>query len=511
MDARYRLAIAFAAGSAVLAACGTTVPMSSQSAAADDAGTGGPGQSVSGSGTGGTTGSTSGSTTGSAPESGTGQGGAGGGGQGMTGGATTGSVGGGGAGSSSTGSATTGSRAVNVPGVTATTINVGVYTAAGYSNAAKAAGFNVALGDMAAEAREVMDYINAHGGVLGRKLVAVVHDANVALAAQNPSAEYQAACADWTQDHHVYAVVSPIGASSNTLYDCLSKANVPTINSGESTDASFFQRYPNYFYEPTDLNLRRVFSNQVDALKGAGFFGKAPKIGVLIADNPYEHAAVDNGLKPALARNGLTLADTFAVSNANNASEYSSAVLKFRTEGITHVLFAFQGSPLQFMIAADNQGYYPRYGLHSRTSPAPVLQADASARQQHGAMGIGWQPMNDVDGAHDPGILNARQKLCLDLVKKSGQDPSVRATALIGLWLCDDIFFLHDALTRAGSFGIPAFRAGAESLTSYEAASTFRSGFAPGQLHDGAKQYRIFAYKDDCKCYEYVSPLRNAS
>jgi hypothetical protein len=259
------------------------------------------------------------------------------------------------------------------------------------------------------------------------------------------------------------------------------------------------------------MNLRRIFGNQVDALHGVGFFGKTPKIGVVIADNPYEHAAVDRGLKPALARNGLALADTFAVSNTNNTSEYSSAVLKFRTEGITHVLFAFQGSPLQFMLAADNQGYYPRYGLHSRTSPAPVLQADASARQQHGAMGIGWQPMNDVDGAHDPGVLNPRQKPCLDLVRKAGQDPSVRATALIGLWLCDDIFFLRDALTKAGSFGIQALRAGAESLSSYEAASTFRSGFAPGQLHDGAKQYRLFAYKDDCKCYQYVSPLHTAS
>jgi ABC-type branched-subunit amino acid transport system substrate-binding protein len=498
--------MALLAGCALLTACGSTVQQRSVIA-------GGPGTTGNGLGTLNSSGSTGSTLT--ETQAGTGTGGTGSpGSSGSIG--TAGSTGGTGS-TGSSGSVTPGQPgaasgpAVNVPGVTSSTIKIGVYTAGGYSSFAKSAGFDVALGDMGAEAKEVMDYINAHGGVLGRKLVPVIHDANIAAAASNPAAEYQAACAAWTQDHRVYAVVSPIGASNNTLYDCLAKYGVPTINSGESTDATFFQRYQNYFYEPTDLNLRRIMDNQVDALYSAGFFGKGAKIGMVLANNPYEKTAVEKGLKPALARHGLTLTDSFAVSTgSSNSSEYSSAVLRFRTAGITHVLFSFQASALLFMIAADNQGYTPRYGLHSRNSPAPVLQAEAPARQQRGAMGIGWQPMNDVDQAHDPGILNPRQKLCLDLVKKAGQDPSVRATALIGLWLCDDIFFLHDALERAAGFSMSALRSGAESLTDYEAASTFRSGFAPGHLHDGAKLFRLIAYKDDCSCYQYVSPSRTA-
>ena len=60
-----------------------------------------------------------------------------------------------------------------------------------------------------------------------------------------------------------------------------SKYGVPTISAGEAQDASFFERYANYFYEPTDMNLRRILSNNVDALAGAGFFGTSPKIGVI--------------------------------------------------------------------------------------------------------------------------------------------------------------------------------------------------------------------------------------
>jgi ABC-type branched-subunit amino acid transport system substrate-binding protein len=411
----------------------------------------------------------------------------------------------GGAGAASTGS---GGSAV---GVTATTINVGVYTAAGYSKFASSAGFNVALGDQARVARTVIDYINAHGGMAGRKAVPVIHDADLAMAAQNPEAEYQSACTSWTQDAKVYAVVSPIGTGSDTLYTCLSKAGVLTVSAGESRDEAFFTRFADWFYEPVDMNLTRIMRTNADALATAGFFGKAPKIGVVIGDKPDERTALAKGLKPALARHGLSVADTFAVPAGNNGNAaYSSAVLKFRSEGITHVLFGFLGSPLLFMTNAENQGYRPLYGLHSRNSPAAVIQQNAPAAQQRGAMGTGWQPMNDVDGNHDPGILNARQKTCLDLTKKAGQDNNVRATALLALWICDGLFFLRDSLASTRDLSPAGFRKGAEGLGAFPAASTFRSAFAPGRLHDGASAYRLFAYKTDCSCYQYTSPLRTA-
>ena len=140
-----------------------------------------------------------------------------------------------------------------------------------------------------------------------------------------------------------------------------------------------------------------------------------------------------------------------------------------------------------------------------------MLQGNAPKNQQRNAMGIGWQPMNDVDAQHDPGVLNVRQKTCLDLVKKAGQDPNVRATALLGLWICDGLFFLQDALAAAPDLSPGGFRKGAEGLGTFPSASTFRSTFAPGRLHDGASAFRLLVYKDDCSCYQYTSPPRTAS
>jgi hypothetical protein len=397
------------------------------------------------------------------------------------------------------------------PGVTPTTIKIGIYTVQAFSKVADSIGVNVATGDQAAEAKAVISYINSHGGVAGRKLVPVIHDFDVAAASQDPNNEYQQACAEWTQDERVYALATPVGTVNDTLYSCLARAKVITSAAGDNKDRRFFEKYGDYFYEATDMNATRMLSNNVDALYATGFFGPRARIGVLRLDNHAEKAAVEDGLKPALARHGLRADDEFAFpasASSSNGTETQSAVLRFQRNGITHVLFTGGASPLTFGTAADSQKYYPRYGLNSRNSPASLLQANMSAEQLEDSMGMGWQPMNDVDTAHDPGPVSKRAELCLKLMKDSGQDTTVRATALIGLWLCDAIFFLRDALLRAPDFSAAGFRVGAEALARYEAASTFTSTYGPRLLHDGARAYRMFRFKTACRCFVYVSPLR---
>jgi ABC-type branched-subunit amino acid transport system substrate-binding protein len=506
---RGRSTVAFLAVAAALAACGTTVPLTSTGpgSANGSLGVGDPGGSTSsGTTTGaGTTGEGSTSTTGGSNVPG-----------GVTGPIPT-----GGPSSPQPGvPQTTGAQplptggkggpAGTALGVTATTIKIGVFTAQGFGDFAASAGFSAGTGDQRKEAQATIDHINAHGGLAGRKIIPVFHDISVAGAAANVDSEYTAACAAWTEDDRVYAVVSFVGTVDNVLYECLSKRGVPVMASGDSQDASFFEKYANYYYQPADMNLRRIMGNLADGLFTAGFFGPKPKIAVLRVDSANEKAAVDKGLVPALARHGLKLADQFAVPGGTDTSGYQAAVLRFKTEGITHVLFTYQGSPLLFMVNAENQKYYPRYGIHSRNSPATLLQGSAPAKQQHGTMGIGWQPMNDVDSSNDPGVLNGRQKLCLKLLNDSGQAGQGRIAALLALWMCDNFLFLQDALAKAPSFTMAGLRTGAESLGTFPSASTFRSTIAPGRLHDGAGQYRLIAFKDDCTCYQYVSPLKTA-
>lgn len=407
-------------------------------------------------------------------------------------------------------------------GVTATTIKIGVYTAQGMDSAHSAIGSKVSTGDHRAMAMAVVNWINSHGGAAGRKLVPVFHNADTSRAASSPDAEYEAACAAWTEDDSVYAVASPVGTVGESLYACLAKKQVIASASQDPKDAGFFKRYADYFYGPADFNITRMLRNNVNALHAGGYFsawnhlsgepGTMPvKVGVLRADTPGEKASVDEGLKPALASHGLAVAAEFAVPpTVDGARAYSAAVLRFKQENITHVLFSRLGTPLFFGQSAEPQQYFPRYGIHTSNFPGSYLQFNMSAKTLGGSMGMGWQPVNDVDTQRDPGPPSDRAALCLKLMRQAGQDTSVRTLAALASWFCDSIFFIRDALERAPNFTPAGFRAGAEALTRYEAASTFRSGFAPGRLHDGAMAYRLFAFGAACGCFDYVTPVRPA-
>src|SRR5690349_22550034 len=84
-------------------------------------------------------------------------------------------------------------------------------------------------------------------------------------------------------------------------------------------------------------------------------------------------------------------------------AQISSAVLKFRSDGVTHVLIWDDNgvATLFFMQQADNQGYRPRYGINSGNNMQVVAQV-VSKSQLTGATGIGWTPAFDIANADSP-------------------------------------------------------------------------------------------------------------
>lgn len=67
-----------------------------------------------------------------------------------------------------------------------------------------------------------------------------------------------------------------------------------------------------------------------------------------------------------------------------------------------------------------------------------------------------------------------------------------------------------EAVAFCGADKLAGFRAGAESLSRFEAASTFRSSMRAGNVHDGASAYRLVAYNDGCRCFKYTTPVRSS-
>ena len=115
--------------------------------------------------------------------------------------------------------------------MTATTITVGVsYTENASTANAALGGKGITTGNEKADAQIAISDINAHGGILGRKVVAVfnVRDAQ---STDNVASQAQAECTFFTQDKHVAVAFLGNGPIDWAEKPCLNAAGVPAITS----------------------------------------------------------------------------------------------------------------------------------------------------------------------------------------------------------------------------------------------------------------------------------------
>ena len=272
------------------------------------------------------------------------------------GGSVTGAVGGvGGTGPSSTapgatslsgsggGTAAPGTTTASVgPGVSATTINIGLTVTDNSKAAASALGASgqgVGGGDAEAQYNIIINDINAHGGVLGHKLKALIYHYDATSTASLDQQE-SAACAYWTQDHKVLAVAAGDGTQGNTLLSCLNKAGVIQVyEEFTSSDLSTFRQFP-YYFEIGTLDADRMTAAWPAQLKAQGYFGgwdyntgtaskvTPVKIGIISFDDAVSTRAVTSYLEPALKAMGygwVPLADVNYADNPTNGPDSNAS------------------------------------------------------------------------------------------------------------------------------------------------------------------------------------------
>lgn len=510
----------------VVTACGSTVSVTGTAASGNglgvgDASTPAPIAGGTGSAPGGSVGSATGSASGGATST-TGSAGTG------TSGTTTGDTAGG----------TTALPGGNAVGVTATTITVGLPYSVNSKAAAAALGVSgagVGGGDQRAQWKAIIDDINSHGGVLGRKVVPQYH-AFDSTSTQSLDQQYQAACSDWTQDHHVFAVLEGDSTQAQTLLQCLSKKGVVQVwESPTLSDTATFKRFPHYI-EVGTLGMDRVARAWPKQLLNLDYFSgwntvtgtpaKVPaKVGILTFDNQVSVNAVDTILVPALKAMGLTpivakvLYPSAEADNGTSIAQIQNAVLKFKASGVTHVLpYDSQGAGILgfFAQGANSQKYYPRYGLSSNDGAQILYNTNLIPKAQlNGAVGFGWEPFLDVSDAYNPDNgpdSNSARRSCLALMKKNGQDVSSSIVKRQAIQGCDQFSFLKAALGKSGGNPTPAsFLTGVDSMgESFVSGVTFRTHFDSLQ-HNGVAAVRAFGYVPACDCFRYTGPLTTVS
>ena len=382
------------------------------------------------------------------------------------------------------------------------TVKIGIHISTDLSAAYTAFGAKNPPGDVTPGVQAIVEWINAHGGMHGRKVEAIFHSSDPLRGSFDSEAE--AACADLVDDKHVFAAISGAVLPTVVTPDCFAKKHVPLVwNYHFFVDGPMWSRWMPYLYMPFSASADRM-GFYVDQLAANHYFAADARVALVRYDVPEQARFASQVLRPRLAAHKVNVVDEIAVSRppsasgaADTASQLSSAILKMRTDGVTHVVFVPTGGavPFVFMSEAEGQGFRPRYAMNSLDIPVFVAE-QAPASQLHGSLVIGWSPPSDVEYAQEPTPKNEWRQRCHDLA-------NIASMARY----CDGLFFLKAALDRATTFSAAGLQEAVEGMgASFAPVFSIADRFGRNR-HDGASAVRLVSYDDGCSCFQYTGPL----
>jgi hypothetical protein len=489
------------AGLALAAACGSTV-QGAQTQALN-----GPGGGLAGPG------ATSGSQV--LPDGSTGGGGAGAGLGTGAGSGGTGSTGGTTGGGSSTVGGTTGTTTGSISQQTRP-VKIGILlTTVGQADA-----LGLSLGNTYSEKQfddGVINALNKQGGIHGHRIVPVYAKTNTA--SSNWETDYGAACATFTQDNHVDAVLGSSFAYFASFERCLAKAHIPHLtNSSNIADNKELGQFPLL----RALIVPTIDKRSIAKLQGAinaGFLTSANKLGVITDSCPGSQRAFNDVVKPFLAQHHIPIAGTadegcadgYNSSFSAAGAAVSNAILTFRTnqvDRITFITVSESGTMLVMSEGASSQKYYPGWILSSLVGTS-ILQSQAPTDELKSTRVYGWLPSQDVSPSQY-GPPNAALRRCLALLKSQGITPSSAADYSYSESICEALFAYEAALGKTlGVLTGSAVVAGLDGIgTAFRSAFDLdgAANFSAARRNDVPRVYRQATYGGNCSCFSYGGP-----
>lgn len=398
-------------------------------------------------------------------------------------------------------------------GVTASTITVGIPIPSDTNAVANTFGINgagsVAPQDMVSA---ITNDINRTGGILGRKLVSYVHPYSLASYIANPSQGDGQICTDFRDDHKVFSVL--FNLVDDYLRQCMAAMGAPLVllngNAAYLPAADYRAYGGDFLYGPTAITAERLAALFVKSLVARGFVqpwnilaggagASPPRLGVIHVDTPEQNAYYGDIAKE-LAKYGYRFAASFTYARDVNAAfaGTQSAVLKFKSEGITHVF----GASAFFLQDAKSQQYYPRYAY--LPGLGQVGAQNVPADEMNGAMSVGWAPTIDVAADQDPGDTPGA-KHCRDVMVRAGLSVASRSDLETMYAVCDALYSFRAALTAGGAPTVRGLRAGYEALgTRFPPALSFSVRLGADR-HYGIDSVRDIAWNPTCSCLTYTS------
>jgi branched-chain amino acid transport system substrate-binding protein len=312
------------------------------------------------------------------------------------------------------------------PGVSSTEITIG---SSGPLTGEAAAAAGVLRG-----ADAYFKYVNARGGVFGRKITLKYLDD-----AYDPSRTVQNV-RQLIQQDNVFALFSVVGTNANlAIRDFTNAAGVPQVYSaaGATTFGRDYKRYPwTIGYLPPYSEEGELYARNILATAG-----KKARIAVLYQSDDYGKDLL-SGFRKGLGAGKKQIVQT--VGYDPTTSDVQSQVAQLKASGAnTFAIFAFGKFAIQAFVYANKLGWKPQIYVNDVASASSIMKLNPQSTAE-GAISVLWgKDPATPKFAKDPGVA-----LAATIIKRyvPGGNPS-DGFLVAGM---AEAFTFVDALRHAG-------------------------------------------------------------
>jgi hypothetical protein len=389
---------------------------------------------------------------------------------------------------------------VVVPGVTSTSVTIGV----AYLDLGPVAylGPQYDIGNVPEQWQALVDGWRRQGllPVHGRTIKLVFQSYSVL----DPTQE-EAACVALVQDDHAFAVVAPQFFYQYGDQCVTAQEHTPLITSDGAPDSTYAAGAPYLFTAMTsEDNLLRNF---VYWARARGLLA-GRRIGIYYLEDPEVDHLVRSVLIATLHKLGYGVAAEATTNSANGGPDDALAVEKFRAAGVN--LAILLTSNLGFLEQAEAQDYHPTYIDSDWNGDTTYLGAnDYPPSEYDGTYAVTEQRHGEWSAGIPPPPQDAP---CLQNYERYSGQTVQPANETNGTWVyvmlsCDLGDMLLHGLEAAGRQLTPSsFVAGLETIRDLPMRMFPPVSFTPTQ-HDGVQEERTLQWHGDCRCWAAVGPF----
>jgi hypothetical protein len=389
-------------------------------------------------------------------------------------------------------------------------VTVGFLTTA----TSNAGNYGATIGNTVSETgvdQALIDALNSHGGIDGRRIKVVF--AHTDTGGSNWANEFQAACATFTQDHHVDVVLGYAFDYVASFESCLANKGIPHLSDSYNVPGEV-SKYPLYWSLSTPPIRQIQLAKFTGAIK-TGFLTPKNKLGVILDDCPGNQETWQSAVLPFLRAHHITVAPTFSLGcgTGQNAGTVASVgqltniLLRFRSEGVDRISFQTAEGPVLLIgsIEAQSQGYRPGWIVSSLGGLA-LIGPQAPIPQMQNTHGYGWMPAQDIAPQYLP-KPNAAQRRCLALLRSRNVHPRATADFVYAYQACEALFLYEKALKLDGgdSSGPAVSNAIAKVGSGFQSTLNLfgRSVYSPSRRNDAPTVYKPINWDGNCHCFRY--------